>query len=304
MAASIAPNSHKAYATGWKTFCQFRQQSHGIVGPLASAEEVRQFVAWLSLRGLAPSTIANYVSGVGYFYKLRGMSDPTKDFLVSKLLEGSRRGCGSVDNRVPISLPVLQQLIDSLPHICSSQFESTMFKAVFLGAFFGFLRVGEFAVGSNSQVQESVLVFGDVQFSQSGSQEQFVVLNFRQSKNNQRGLPQRIRLVPASCPSLCPVLGFVDFVAICPVFAGPFFCHFDRSSLTRHQFNSVLRKAVSFAGLGGQCIRGHSFRIGAASSAAAFGVSHDDIRAMGRWRSNAFLSYIRPIPTCNLQLSR
>ncbi len=229
LAASIAPNSHKAYATGWKAFCHFRQQSPETVGPPASAEEVRRFVAWLSLRGLAPSMIANYVSGVGYFYKLRGMSDPTKDFLVSKLIEGSRRGCGSVDNRVPILLPVLWQLIDSLPHICKSQFEGTMFKAVFLGAFYSFLRVGEFAVGSNSRVQESVLVFGDVQFSQSGSHDQFVDLTFRQSKNNQRGFPQRIRLVTASHKSLCPVQGFLDFIAIRPDYAGPFFCHFDKS---------------------------------------------------------------------------
>jgi hypothetical protein len=301
LAASIAPNSHKAYATGWNAFCRFRQPSLDTVGPPASAVEVRRFVAWLSLRGLAPATIANYVSGVGYFYKLHGMSDPTKDFLVSKLIEGSRRGCGLVDNRVPISLPILQQLIDSLPHICASQFESTMFKAVFLGAFFVFLRVGEFAVVSNSRVQESVLVFGDVQFSKPGSHDQFVGLTFRQSKNNQHGFPQRIRLVTTSSKSLCPVQGFLDFIAIRPEYPGPFFCHFDSSPLTRYQFNSVLRKAVFFAGLGGQQIRGHSFRIGAASSAAALGVSHDNIRAMGRWRSNAFLSYIRPIPTCNLQ---
>ncbi|XP_033625685.1 uncharacterized protein LOC117288920 [Asterias rubens] len=191
--------------------------------------------------------------------------------------------------------------LDHSPHICASQFESTMFKAVFLGAFFGFLRVGEFAVVSNSRVQESVLVFGDVQFSKPGSHDQFVGLTFRQSKNNQHGFPQRIRLVTTSSKSLCPVQGFLDFIAIRPEYPGPFFCHFDSSPLTRYQFNSVLRKAVFFAGLGGQQIRGHSFRIGAASSAAALGVSHDNIRAMGRWRSNAFLSYIRPIPTCNLQ---
>ena len=116
MAASIAANSHKAYAAGWKAFCEFRQQPHEVVGPLASAAEVRRFVAWLSLRCFAPSTIANYVSGVSYFfYKRQGMPDPTKDFLVSKLIERCRRDNGTMDKRVPISLPMLERLLNALP---------------------------------------------------------------------------------------------------------------------------------------------------------------------------------------------
>ena len=37
----------------------------------------------------------------------------------------------------------------------------------------------------------------------------------------------------------------------------------------------------------------HSFRIGAASWAAAKGFSDSQIRLLGRWKSNAFLKYIR-----------
>jgi hypothetical protein len=38
---------------------------------------------------------------------------------------------------------------------------------------------------------------------------------------------------------------------------------------------------------------GHSFRIGAATFSAECGFSDTQIRAMGRWRSDAFLKYIR-----------
>ena len=37
-------------------------------------------------------TIATYVVGIGFYHKLNGHADPTREFLVSKLLEGCRRG--------------------------------------------------------------------------------------------------------------------------------------------------------------------------------------------------------------------
>ena len=108
----------------------------------ATALDIRRFVAWLSVQNYAAATINTYVSAVEYFHNVMGFEDPTKDFLVSKLLEGCRRSNPSVDKREPISLSTLQKIVEVLPSICSSTFETLMFKAVFLMAFFGFMRVG------------------------------------------------------------------------------------------------------------------------------------------------------------------
>ena len=45
---------------------------------------------------------------------------------------------------------------------------------------------------------------------------------------------------------------------------------------------------------------GHSFRIGAASTAAANGIEVSIIQTLGRWISSAYLDYIR-IPAENRQ---
>ena len=120
-------NTHKAYSSGWCAFCRFLHQSRHTTQLPASILAVREFVAWLSLQNLAPSTISTYVSGVAHFHKVHGWPDPTKDFIISKLVEGTHRDNPHHDNRVPISLPILSLIIETLPQVCTSHYENVMF---------------------------------------------------------------------------------------------------------------------------------------------------------------------------------
>lgn len=304
LTAAMAPNTLRAYQVGWRAFCNFKQQ-HSTVGNFspASAQDIREFVASLSLQHLAPSTIATYVSGVGYFHKVYGWPDPTRGFLVAKLLEGCRRDHrGAVDTRLPITLPLLSRLLQALPHVCTSTFEASLFRAVFLSAFFGFMRIGEFAATSGSCLQNSLIMFSDVRFCDVGTSAASVLVTFRCSKANQSGPPQHIRLVRFADESLCPIQALLAFKAVRPLSQGSFFCHFDGRPLTKFQFNAVLRKVLRFSGLDELRVRAHSFRIGAATTAAAVGVRVSDIQSMGRWRSDAVHRYIRTATICQFPL--
>ena len=136
LTAAFAPNTHKAYQTGWSFFCSFKNSRLQVITSPASTKDVREFIAWLSLRQLAPATIATYIAGVAHYHKLNGFPDPTRDFLVSKLLEGCRRGRSQADKRLPINPTFLSEIIHALSHVCVSQFESTLFRAAMLTAFF------------------------------------------------------------------------------------------------------------------------------------------------------------------------
>ena len=74
---------------------------------------------------------------------------------------------------------------------------------------------------------------------------------------------------------------------------GPLFLFEDGSPLSRSRLVSELRKALSSIRLNCDVYAGHSFRIGAATTAASRGLEDSTMKLLGRWRSDAYQSYIR-----------
>ncbi len=97
---------------------------------------------------MQPAQQEHNVSAIGYSHKICGYEDPTDNFAIRQLLEGFRRlRPKQPDSRLPITLPMLHRILDSLIRICYSQYEVLCFQAAFTLAFFGFMRVGE--IGQN-----------------------------------------------------------------------------------------------------------------------------------------------------------
>ena len=64
---------------------------------------------------------------------------------------------------------------------------------------------------------------------------------------------------------------------------GPFFQFRDGRPLSRERFVIKVREALTEAGLEASKFAGHSFQIGAATTAAARGVEDSLIKTLGRW---------------------
>lgn len=95
---------------------------------------------------------------------------------------------------------------------------------------------------------------------------------------------------------ICPVSQMLDYFSVRGNAPGPLFCSADGSPIPRSYFTRSLKEVLQYCNLDEDRYKTHSFRIGAASWAAAKGMSDSQIRAFGRWNSNAFLKYIR-MPT-------
>ncbi len=289
--AARAKNTTKTYEVGVQCLKNFRT-SHGLPRTYpVPLPDLAMFIAFLSSQGYSPATAATYVAAIGYVHKLNGWPDPTEKFIIRRILDGfSRKKGREPDVRRPITLDMLKRIAAALPHVCTSSYEARLFHAMFTMAFFGFMRVSEITANSSSAVQDA-LEIGDTQF-QDLNNALTLCITLRRSKTNQNGPPQLITIPAQVCSSICPVKANQSYLNIRPSGASPMFCHYDKSPVTRAQFNAVLHKALDFAGVQGK-FGSHSFRIGAATTAAMQGVPDEKIQELGRWRSKAYKSYIR-----------
>ena len=85
---------------------------------------------------------------------------------------------------------------------------------------------------------------------------------------------------------------------------GPLFKFENGKFLTRAKFVDKLRAALSMAGYPEKKYAGHSFRIGAATTAAQCGMEDSLIKTLGRWESSVYLCYIRTPATTLQAVSR
>ena len=69
-------------------------------------------------------------------------------------------------------------------------------------------------------------------------------------------------------PPMCPMLAVVNYLAIRPSPPGPLFVFANGAPLTRERFVKEVKSALKEAGVDNRAYFGHSFRIGAATSAA------------------------------------
>ena len=92
---------------------------------------------------------------------------------------------------------------------------------------------------------------------------------------------------------LCPVSAMLSYLAVCPSSLGPLFIFKDGTSLSRERLVAALSQALALVGIDSAGFTGHSFHIEAATSAAGAGMPDSLIQTLGRWKSAAFLSYIR-----------
>lgn len=112
--------------------------------------------------------------------------------------------------------------------------------------------------------------------------------NFEHSYNE-----RPFSVVVSPHPHSCPVDLLSKYLALRGSRPGAIFISVDGLVVSRSNFSQRLSMAIQLCGLAPSRYKGHSFRIGAASHAADRSLSDAQIRALGRWKSNAFQRYIR-----------
>ncbi len=291
--ASIASNTKDTYNTGLQCFTNFRivYKLDNIWPPPCS--HIVLFVAYLSMKGKAYKTANCYLSAINFrckFLEPQNFIDFSKNFIVIKMLEGLKRSKNTTDQRLPITSELLFKISNVLSSVCSSSYETLLFTTAFSLAFHGFLRVGEIVYTKLGQ-EHQILSLNDVHILEEGG-SQFIRLHLKHSKCDQTGKGATVDIQKTNS-KICPVNLLQSFLTVRSSSNGPLFCHFNGSYVTRYQFSSILNKSLRVLGIDSSGYKNHSFRIGGASEWSVNGRSVQDIMKMGRWKSEAYKSYIR-----------
>ncbi|XP_048338292.1 uncharacterized protein LOC125424902 [Sphaerodactylus townsendi] len=289
---SLAPTTRRAYQGALQAFFGFQEAQKGQAGPTVSETSLLTYLAHLREMGRSPTTMRSHLAAVSFYCKASGIPDTTGTFLVRQAIKGWVRMTPKVkDTRLPISLKLLANIFATLPHICSSPFEISLFRAAFSLAFFGAFRSGEIVSPSRVDCGDRPLQVGDVQVC-----GQTLLVRLRRSKTDQLAKSTCISMQASATPGPCPVKDMAAYSNIRPRKQGPFFLHADGSCLSRYQLAAILRLCLSAIHLPVASYGLHSFRIGAASTVSGLGAPVSRIMEVGRWRSKAYRTYIRPFP--------
>ncbi len=116
--------------------------------------------------------------------------------------------------------------------------------------------------------------------------------SFSQSRENHPVIQLYIVLGATGQP-LCPVTAILRYIQARGPSPGVFFRKSPSEPVLKPWFVDQLRDVLAAVGLPRHQYAGHSFRIGAATTAAMAGVEDSTIQTLGRWHSSAYLQYIR-----------
>ncbi len=103
-------------------------------------------------------------------------------------------------------------------------------------------------------------------------------------------------------PSICSVQHMKAYVQAGYKWHGPLFMFKDGAPLIRKRCLQYIRYSLKHSGYDPMNFNTHSFRIGAATTAAQSGTKQETIQRLGCWRSKAVQAYIRPYPTGTNQM--
>ena len=299
-AAGLAPATHKTYQSAERRYLEFCG-SFSLV-PLPTSESILcYFAACLGQQGLAHTSIRTYLSGVRQLQIAYGWNDPGIDHMprLRQVLKGIKIECGKKGKpsrpRLPITPTIFQKLKPIWLGGNNISFNGRMLWAASLTTFFSFCRSGEVTVENEVSYDHNThLSFSDLAVDNATSPS-VISLNIKCSKTDQGRVGCQV-ILGKTGDDLCPIMALLDYLTSRGDKPGALFQWQDGTPLSKTRFVEAVRQALTAAHLPAQDYAGHSFRIGAATTAAMAGLEDSTIQTLGRWKSASYQLYIRMDP--------
>ena len=275
------------------------------MGYPASERVLMFFVAHLFTEHLSHGSIKSYLAAVRHAQICRGLGDPGIAAMpqLEYVMKGIKRSSPqSMRSRLPITPGILRDLRQVWRKM-DNKWDAKMLWAASCLCFFGFLRSGEVVTPTETDFDgQCHLCYEDVRVDNRISPS-YIQVTLKASKTDP--FRQGVEVyVGVTKNELCPVTAVLSFMVLRGNSPGPLFRRSNGRFLTRQVFVSSLRAALVEAGYPAEKYAGHSFRIGAATTASRCGLQDALIKTLGRWESQAYQTYVQTPPERLCEVAR
>ena len=292
----LASSTQKTYASAIRRYVEFCKSLN--LDPVPASEfQLCRYSAFLAQDNLRHNSIKGYLAAVRQLHLAVGRPDPHIHEMarLAQVLRGIKRCQARAGAQPRPRLPISPELLVKLRQVWLGEGRSRdglMLWAACSLCFFGFLRAGEITAPSDEAYEgDTHLSAADIAVD-STSNPSILKVHLKCSKTD----PFRAGIdvyVGRSSGVLCPVTAVLEYMVARGSSPGQLFMFQDGRRLTRARFVERVRVALSVAGVDCSHYSGHSFRSGAATTAARCGIGDATIKLLGRWRSDAYQLYIK-----------
>ena len=298
----IKSSTKRCYYSAWRTFNQFFIRLDK--KPDNWEDRIVFFVAYLIQDDKQSQTIRSYISAVKKVLRDDGIEINEDKMLLASLTKACKLKNDSVKTRLPIQKGMLRILLQTTADYYDGHlqqpFLAKLYRAVFITAYFGLLRVGEICKGSHP------ILVNDVHVAENKKKFMFLL---RSSKTH--GLynkPQQIKIESSQIQQeqnfiknhqgreYCPYKILKQYVRIRPNYMNcsePFFVFSDRSFIRPETMRKTLKVMLKISGFDANLYNFQSFRARRAVDLAGMSVSLESIKNFGRWSSNSVFTYLK-----------
>ena len=283
--------------------------------PEAWEDRVALYCSFLVEQGAQSSTLCSYISAIKSVLRTDGYQWDDGKVLLSTITKACKIQNDRVKTRLPINVKLLELLIFEKERYFSGTkylkktgkikynfkspqpFLECMYKALFMLAYYGLMRIGELTTGTHP-IKACNIHMGQ-------NKRKILILLYSSKTHGKEARPQQIKISAAEQYSqmqkkrhFCPFKLIDKYLQMRGPFTNddePLFVFRGGEPVQPSHVRKLLRTLLTNLNLNSKLYDCHSWRLGRSSDLYRAKFSVDQIRRWGRWRSNTVFGYIRNV---------
>ena len=256
------------------------------------------FIAYKIDQGMKSTTVKCYVSAIKKLLVQDGYEWDDQKVLLGSLTRACRLINDKVYTRLPIQCSLLEMILFEIQRLYEGQYYlEILYKALFILSYYGMMRVGEVTCSDH------VLQANNIHLGMN--KDKMLIVLYSSKTHSEAMRPQNIKITSNIseksgfyakryfCPFDLVHQYLVARVQVWDEDKGQLFIFKDGSPVTPNHARSVLRNCLNSLGLDHTMYGMHSLRVGRTTDLIRYNYCLEEVKRMGRWRSNTVYKYIR-----------